>query len=86
MSSIERVMKKHGKTLQRESVPYRDRRRHLTPGMKLEYVGTVLEGQSYVISVIHEFKTEGGHPVHVSGEDIDIDMLADRFPDCRVGY
>jgi len=44
MSSIERVMRKHGKRLARDAAPGVDKKT-LRPGTRLTYLGTKLEGQ-----------------------------------------
>ena len=79
MKSLERVLERHGAELEREAQP-------APPGTRLVYVGTVLENSLYAISVEHEFRTEAGEPVFIEGQPFDIDALAERFPDCEVGY
>lgn len=78
-SSIERVLKAHGEELLREERPAKS-------GEKLTYVRTILENDVYEIEVIHEFKDSKGRIVTLHGASIHIDALAERFPDCEVGY
>jgi hypothetical protein len=33
-----------------------------------------------------EFRLHDGRLLHVTGEPLDIDSLAEQFPDCEVGY
>lgn len=79
MSSINRVLEAHGQELVDQQEPCK-------PGTKLTFVKTELENKLYGIGVLHVFKTSKGESVYVSGEPIDIDDLAEMFPDCEVGY
>ena len=72
-SSIERVLEKHSQELEKEQID--------SAGTPL-VVGVDLENNLYSISVT--WKLSDGKTL--PGPDIDIDTLAERFPDCNVGY
>src|SRR3989304_769357 len=80
MSSINRVLEKHGKRLHKEAA------NGLKKGMVLVYQETALENNLYSVSVVHEFRLKNGKKIFLNGNPLDIDALAERYPDCRVGY
>ncbi len=73
MNSIDRVLKKHGKELEAEL-----RKDYPTKLIKR----FTLENNIYSISV--QAKLTDGTLLDL--EPYDIDALAERFPDCEVGY
>lgn len=79
MSSLNRVLERHGDDLAREA--------QLAPsGTVLTYRGVSLETRTYEIVAVHEFENSHGETVYLVGEPLDIDTLAERYPDCDVGY
>jgi hypothetical protein len=79
MNSINRVLNRHGEVLAQEA-------RLFETGERLVYLETVLENNTYSIAISHSFAREDGSVVFVTGEPVDIAELAERFPDCEVGY
>lgn len=79
MNSLLRVLERHGAELAREA-------QLAVPGTVLTYRGVSLESGTYEIAVVHEFEDSRGETISVTGEPFDIDTLAERYPDCEVGY
>ena len=76
MNSIDRVLEKHGEEIRKtyeEQVP---------PILKDVFSRVDLANTTYHIEVTWVFK--GG--ATLEGPAIDIDTLADDYPDCEVGY
>lgn len=73
MESIERVLKKHGRQLEREL------RREYRSKLIRRFT---LSNETYSIGVEAEL-TDG---THLALKAYDIDELAERFPDCKVGH
>ena len=80
MSSIERVLALHGAELLAEH------RLDVPPGTPLTYLETTLGNNVHTVTVEHTFRTPAGRLVILCGEPIDIDTLAERYPDCHVSY
>ena len=80
MSSIERVLDLHGAELLAEH------RLDVSPGTMLTYLETTLSNNVHNVSVEHTFRAPDGRLVILCGEPIEIDTLAERYPDSRVGY
>lgn len=76
MSSIERVLEQHGDEIRREWT------QEVPAALIPPFRRVVLSNDIYGIQVEWEF--EDG--ITLPGPRIDIDSLADRFPDCDVGY
>ena len=76
MNSIYRVMKAHGDEIQQEWAE------QVPDSLRDTFSQVILEGKNYGIQVEWEF--QGG--ATLPGPFIDIDELADRFPDCKVAY
>ena len=76
ISSINRVIEKHGHELQAE---YASQARH---NVKSQLKAVELANNTYAIDVTWLFN-DG---TRLDGPSIDIDNLADRFPDCDVAY
>lgn len=72
MDSINRVLERHGGEIQQEL---------LSRAGKL-VVGAALENNLYSIQVTWEL-VDG---TTLEGASIDIDTLAEKYPDCEVGY
>jgi len=79
MSSLDRVLEMHEDELYAAYHPCK-------PGTKLTYQKTWFENNLYSLTVGHVFLTEDGREVTILGEAIDIDTLAEKYPDCEVGY
>ena len=76
MNSLSRVIETHGDELVSEYM-------NMVPENIREHIETVyLTNSTYNIEVEWVFKNGGSLP----GPSIDIDMLAEQFPDCKVGY
>ena len=75
MNSINRVMKAHGNEILEEMKDH-------IPASAREETGVDLEVKNYSIQVLWTTK-EGGY---LPGPEIGIDELAERYPDCNVGY
>ncbi len=73
MNSIDRILKKHGRELEQEL-------RERYPSKLVRSFS--LENNIYSIAV-HAELADG---VVLDLEPYDIDVLAERFPDCEVGY
>ena len=76
MSSIDRVLEKHGEEIRKryeEEVP---------AGLKDVFDRVELGNNMYNIGVTWVFKNGST----LEGPAIDIDNLADEYPDCEVGY
>ena len=76
MASLDRVLEEHGDELKSELMelvpePIRD-----------QIAGVELSNEVYHIGA--EWVLQGGY--RLPGPSADIDMLAERFPDCSVGY
>ena len=76
MSSIRRVLDAHGEEMIREMTG------HIPEAMRDTVTGVELEGKNYSIATYWVLK-DG---CHLEGPEIDIDTLAERYPDCNVGY
>ncbi len=72
MDSIDRVLAAHGDQLRAELME------DISPLVK----GVELENKGYSIQAVW-ILTDGGE---LDGPALDIDDLAERFPDCEVGY
>lgn len=79
MNSLNRVFERHGDELAREA-------QLAPPRTVLTYRGVSLETRTYEIVAVHEFENSRGETVSLVGEPLDIDTLAERYPDCDVGY
>ena len=76
MSSIERVLEQHGDEIREEW-------EEMVPaGLIPPFRQAALSNEVYRIQVEWEF--EGG--ITLPGPSMDIDSLAERFPDCDVSY
>lgn len=76
MSSIDRVLEAHGDEI-------RQARLDLVPNiLKDRVTGISLNNSIYAIET--EYVCADGS--HLPGPSIDIDFLADEYPDCEVGY
>ena len=73
MESIDRVLNKHGRQIEREL-----RRKHRSKLIRR----FLLSNELYSIGVDAEL-ADG---TRLALSPLDIDDLAERFPDCRVGY
>ena len=73
MNSIDRVLKKHGREMEREL-----RKEYRSKLIR----GSTLTNEIYSIDIEAEL-TDG---TRLQLKPYDIDELAERFPDCRVGY
>lgn len=71
MASVDRVLKKHGKEIVEKYTP-------ASPLIKK----VVAENNVYSIQ-IHYLLVDG---TWLEGPSIDIDTLAEEYPDCEVGY
>ena len=76
MASIHRVMEKHGDAIQQQ---YMDQ---IPKKARDQVTGVILNSQCYSITVLWELKNGGT----LEGPSIDIDTLAETYPDCNVGY
>jgi hypothetical protein len=76
MSSINRVLEKHSDEIRQEFME------QVPEGLKPFVDRVDLENNLYGINVTWVFKAGGTLP----GPAIDIDTLADDYPDCEVGY
>ena len=76
MNSINRVMEAHGDEIQKEWAE------QVPDNLRDTFTQVILEGKNYGIQVEWEFR--GG--ATLQGPFIDIDELAERFPDCNVAY
>ena len=76
MNSINRVMEAHAEEIRQE---YED----LVPdSCRAAVTGVILSNNTYTLDV--EWQLAGGSTL--PGPSIQIDDLAERFPDCDVGY
>lgn len=75
-SSLNRVLEAHGEELQQEYLS------EVPESIRALLGGVGLYNNTYSLDVIWCFK--GG--AVLDGPSISIDDLADRFPDCEVGY
>ena len=76
MSGIHRVLKAHGEEIITE---FND----LAPAGISDHLDTaILESTTYGIEIYWRFKDGSTLP----GPSIDIETLADRYPDCDMGY
>jgi hypothetical protein len=76
MNSIERVIEKHGEEIRKEYEAL------VPPILKDVFTRVDLENKVYIIGVTWVFK-DGST---LEGPSIDIDDLAQQYPDCEVGY
>lgn len=77
LSSMNRVMESHGDELTREVTE-----QFKSPLIKEVFIGLVNSCYEFDVTAV---LTDGTMlPLHVDG--FDIDSLAERFPDCEVGY
>ena len=76
LSSINRVIETHGQEIQEEWA------QEVPDSLKPPFQGVALRANNYSIQVEWEF--QGG--VTLPGPTLDIDELADRYPDCEVSY
>lgn len=76
MSSIGRVLEKHGDELKQEMME------QVPQAARDVILGVELDNEVYHIQA--NWLTPGGG--RMPGPRIDIDTLAERFPDCEVGY
>ena len=76
MASLDRVIEKHGPELQKELLEQ-------APEKTKALIRNVeLSNEVYRIRTAWTFQNGDMLP----GPELDIDMLAERFPDCEVGY
>ena len=80
MSSINRVIEAHGDELVAEV------RAALPAAVRALEPQIVLENNTYSIGVAAVFTNADGAAEYLSLDPYDIDDLAERFPDCGVGY
>ena len=76
MSSIERVLEQHGDEIREEWAE------DVPEALAGIFSRVILSNNIHEIQVEWEFKGGGTLP----GPCMDIDILAERFPDCEVGY
>lgn len=77
INSIDRVLKKHGDEIAAE---YSEKAKNIPGFVKVE-----LENCIYFIRVWYHFRVNDSD-IYLVGPDIDIDDLAEMYPDCKVGY
>ena len=76
MSSIERVLERHGDEIREEWA------QEVPEALAEVFSQVILSNNIHEIQVEWEFRGGGTLP----GPSIDIDILADQYPDCEVGY
>ena len=76
MSSIERVLERHGDEIREEWA------QDVPEALTGLFSQVILSNNIHEIQVEWEFRGGGILP----GPCMDIDILAERFPDCEVGY
>ena len=76
MNSISRVLDKHGNELKKEYMEM------VPESIRDQVTGVGLGNKTYAIETAWLLRDGGELP----GPEIDIDTLAERFPDCEVGY
>ena len=76
MSSIERVLERHGDEIREEWA------QEVPEALAEVFSQVILSNNIHEIQVEWEFRGGGTLP----GPCIDIDILADQYPDCEVGY
>ena len=76
MNSIERVLERHGDEIREEWA------QQVPEALAEVFSQVILSNEIYAIQVEWEFRGGGTLP----GPRMDIDILAERFPDCDVGY
>ena len=76
MSSIERVLERHGDEIREEWA------QEVPEALAEVFSHVILSNNIHKIQVEWKFKGGGTLP----GPSIDIDLLADQYPDCEVGY
>lgn len=76
MNSIDRVLQAHAKELRQEFMAV------VPASLKPHVKSVILSNNTYSVQSEWEFQDGGTLP----GPSISIDDLADRFPDCDVGY
>ena len=76
MNSIERVLERHGDEIREEWA------QKIPEDLAKVFSQVILSNDVYRIQVEWEFRSGGTLP----GPHMDIDTLAERFPDCDVGY
>ena len=76
MNSIERVLERHGDEIREEWA------RQVPEALAEVFSQVILSNETYRIQVEWEFRGGGT----LLGPCMDIDTLAERFPDCNVGY
>ena len=76
MSSIERVLERHGDEIREEWA------QEVPEALAEVFSQVILSNNIHEIQVEWEFRGGGTLP----GPCIDIDLLADQYPDCEVGY
>ena len=76
MSSINRVIEAHGDEIQEEWA------QHVPSFIAPQFKQVILENATYSLRICWQFQDGETLP----GPQIDIDELAERYPDCEVGY
>lgn len=74
-NSINRVLESHGNEIREEMLS------QVPEGARQTVTDVALENNGYSIGITWMMGTEG-----IPGPEIDIDTLAERYPDCNVGY
>lgn len=80
MSSIARVLDAHGEELRDEVIAA------LPAAVRALEPRVILTNATYAIQVEVQFAGYGGDPETMELAPYDIDGIAERFPDCEVGY
>jgi hypothetical protein len=80
MGSINRVIEAHGPELVAEVTAA------LPSALRAMAPRVVLENRTYEIGVVVQFDGPSGDPESLELSGYDIDGIAERFPDCEVGY
>ena len=76
MSSIQRVLERHGDEIREEWA------QEVPEALAEVFSQVILSNNIHEIQVEWEFRGGGTLPGHC----MDIDILAERYPDCEVGY
>lgn len=76
VNSIDRVLQAHAAELKKDFMD------QVPPSLKPQVRSVILSNNTYSVQTEWEFQDGSTIP----GPSIEIDELADRFPDCDVGY
>jgi hypothetical protein len=80
MGSLNRVIEAHGDELVAEVLA------SLPTAVRVLQPSISLENNTYALTVTASFAGPGGTTEYLVLDPYDIDDLAERFPDCEVGY